>query len=48
MPIAKETLRIGSTIIALEGTYVAQNVVDDNGWKDKVEADKKRPDKTVK
>jgi hypothetical protein len=41
MPIAKETLRIGSTIIANEGTFVAQNVVDENGWKDKVEADKK-------
>jgi hypothetical protein len=50
MPIAKEDLKIGYTIIARAGTYVPQNVVDDNGWKDKVESDKKahREDKSSK
>jgi hypothetical protein len=42
MPIAKEDLVYGFSVIAREGTYVPQNVVDEYGFKDKVEADKKR------
>jgi hypothetical protein len=36
MPIAKETLRIGFTVVANEGTYVTKQAVKDNGWQDKV------------
>lgn len=36
MPIAKETLRIGFTVVANEGGYVTKQAVKDNGWADKV------------
>lgn len=36
MPIAKETLRIGFTVVANEGGYVTKAAVKDNGWEDKV------------
>lgn len=36
MPIAKETLRIGFTVVANEGGYVTKAAVKDNGWQDKV------------
>lgn len=32
MPIAKETLRIGFTVVANEGGYVTKQAVKDNGW----------------
>lgn len=37
MPIAKETLKIGFTIVATEGAYVSQSTVDKYGWADKVD-----------
>jgi hypothetical protein len=36
MPIAKETLKIGFTVVANEGGYVTKQAVKDNGWEDKV------------
>jgi hypothetical protein len=48
MPIAKETLRIGFTIVALPGTYVDQEGVDQYGWKDKVDPDPKKTTKAEK
>lgn len=36
MPIAKETLRIGFTVVANEGGYVTKQAVKDYGWEDKV------------
>lgn len=36
MPIAKETLRIGFTVAAVEGGYVTKEAVEKYGWQDKV------------
>lgn len=36
MPIAKEVLRIGFTVVANPGTYVTKQAVTDNGWQDLV------------
>lgn len=36
MPIAKETLRIGFTVAAVEGGYVTKEAVAKYGWADKV------------
>jgi hypothetical protein len=38
MPIAKEQLTIGFTVVANPGNYVTQEAVDEYGWKDMVEA----------
>lgn len=38
MPIAKEDLHDGFTMVAREGTYVSNDVVNKHGWQDKVEA----------
>ena len=32
MPIAKETLRIGFTVVAVEGGYVTKEAVKTYGW----------------
>jgi hypothetical protein len=40
MPIAKETLRLGFTIVALPGGYVSQSAVDTYGWANMVDAGK--------
>lgn len=37
MPIAKEPLRDGFTLVANEGTYVPKSLVEKHGWQDKVE-----------
>lgn len=37
--IAKETIKLGFTVVALPGTRVAKELVDDNGWQDLVEDD---------
>ena len=37
MPIAKETLRIGFTVVANEGTYVTKEAVKTYGWQKQVE-----------
>ncbi len=37
MPRAKETLRVGFTSVANEGTYVSKDAVKEHGWEDKVE-----------
>lgn len=35
--IAKETLRLGFTVVALPGNVVSKELVDEQGWADKVE-----------
>ncbi|MET1006570.1 MAG: hypothetical protein ABWX96_13550 [Propionibacteriaceae bacterium] len=37
MPIAKQDLSDGFTMVAREGTYVSNEVVERHGWQDKVE-----------
>lgn len=37
MPIAKEQIKIGFTVVANPGAYVSQSGVDEYGWGDKVE-----------
>jgi hypothetical protein len=37
MPIAKEVLRIGFTIVALPGGYVSNEAVETYGWSDRVD-----------
>lgn len=37
MPTAKKDLYNGFTLVARKGTYVANDVVDKNGWQDDVE-----------
>lgn len=37
MPIAKEVLRIGFTVVANPGTYVTKEAVAKYGWTDMVE-----------
>lgn len=32
MPIAKETIRIGFTVVATEGAYVSKDAVKTYGW----------------
>jgi len=36
MPIAKEVLRMGFTVVANPGTYVTKEAVKANGWEDLV------------
>lgn len=38
MPIAKQDLHDGFTLVAREGTYVSNSAVEAHGWQDKVEA----------
>lgn len=37
MPIAKEVLSIGFTVVALPGNYVTKEAVKANGWESKVD-----------
>jgi len=37
MPIAKEVLRIGFTVVANPGTYVTKEAVKANGWEQLVD-----------
>lgn len=37
MPIAKEVLRIGFTVVANPGTYVTKDAVTKYGWQDQVD-----------
>jgi len=37
MPIAKQVIRDGFTVVALPGGYVSKQAVKDNGWSDLVD-----------